>query len=275
MRKFSYLDPGATKLLNFPKLFFVIFIFCLFIASFSLAEPYYRVSGLINIPDGYVLPQGIFNAGVHTTIQDQKRDEFGFKIYFGMLNLAEFGLMEIQREDENYILGNAKILFIRESDLSPGVSIGVDNVGEKVQDESESYQRSFYGVISKKFNLPFIHFVSGHLGVGNHRYSTKTSPGKYLHGVFLGLDKKIQISFLNSHLHFMGELDGVSLNFGLQYLMDTGLSIALAAGNLTSDVDNMKFHFSVNFTNENIMKRVDQSIELAKRAVKIANESRE
>ncbi|MBM3212035.1 hypothetical protein FJZ33_07440, partial [Candidatus Poribacteria bacterium] len=85
-------------------------MFYLFITSFSLADPYYRVSGLINIPDGYVLPQGIFKVGIHTTVRDQKRDEFGFKIYFGMLNFTELGLMKVQREGESYILGHAKIL---------------------------------------------------------------------------------------------------------------------------------------------------------------------
>ena len=242
------------------------------ISSISFASPYFRVSSLINIPTAYTLQDGVFNAGIHIAINEQKRDELGLKAYFGLFDFSEIGLMKVSKGNDDYIIGNLKLLIFRESDLNPAISIGVDNFGERVQDETEYYQRSIYGVMSKQFNLPLIHFISGHLGIGNHRYSDEKGIGKYLHGVFLGLDKKFQILALNSHLHVMCELDGRTVNAGLNYLMDSGLSIALAVGDLASEVNGVEYYFALNFTNENMMKKISQSTDLAKRAVKIAND---
>jgi len=227
----------------------------------------------MNIPTAYTLDEGIFDAGLHVAIQDQGRSELGFKAYFGLFNFAEMGLMKVSKGDNDYIIGNLKLLIFHESGSNPAISIGVDNFGEKVEDETGYYERSIYGVISKQFNLPLIHFLSGHLGIGNNRYSDETSIGKYLHGVFLGLDKKFQMPFLNSQLHAMFELDGRTANAGLQYLMDSGLSLALAAGDIASEVGGIEYHIGINFTNENMMKKISQSMELAKRAAKIAEDA--
>ncbi len=247
----------------------VLFLW-IFISSISSAAPYFRVSSLMNIPTAYTLPEGIFNTGIHIAIQDQERKELGLKAYLGLFNFTEIGLMKVSREDNDYIIGNLKLLIFRESGINPAISIGVDNFGEK---KAGYYQRSIYGVISKQFNLPFLHFINGHLGIGNNRYSDETSIGKYLHGVFFGLDKKFQLPYLNSQLHIMGELDGRTVNVGLQYLMDSGLSLALAAGDLASEAEGVEYYFALNFTNENMMKKINQSAELAKRAVKIANDA--
>lgn len=250
-----------------------VFFLWIFLPSISSAAPYFRVSSLINIPTAYTLPEGVFNAGIHIAIHDQERKEIGLKTYFGLFDFTEIGLMKISDEDNDYIIGNLKLLIFRESGINPAISIGVDNFGEKIEDEAGYYERSIYGVISKQFNLPLLHFISGHLGIGNNRYSDEASIGKYLHGVFFGLDKKFQLPYLNSQLHVMGELDGRTVNVGLQYLMDSGLSLALASGDLASEVDGVEYYLALNFSNENIMKKINQSAELAKRAVKIANDA--
>lgn len=270
MQSFFYLDLGATDLLKVKSTFFILL---LFISSISYAAPYFRVSSLMNIPTAYTLNEGVFDAGLHVAIRDQERDELGFKAYFGLFNFAEMGLMKVGQGDNDYIIGNLKLLIFRESGSYPAISIGVDNFGERVEDETGYYERSIYGVMSKQFNLPLIHFISGHLGIGNRRYSDETGVGKYLHGVFLGLDKKFQLSFLNGQLHAMFELDGRTANAGLQYLMDSGLSLVLAAGDMASEIKGIEYYIGINFTNEDMMKKISQSMDLSKRAVKIAGEA--
>jgi hypothetical protein len=246
----------------------------LLFADVSAAAPYFRDTGLMNIPTAYVTRQGLFSLGIHTAILDQKRDELAIRIDFGVFNFAELGLMGLKKKDDSHVMGNVKLLLSRESGSTPGLSIGVDNFGEEIQNGSEDYRRSVYGVVSKQFNLPIVHLISGHLGIGNHRYVAETSIGKYLHGVFMGLSKVLHLSFLDSQLYLMCEVDGKDVNAGLRYMMDSGLSISVATGQLSSDLKDIKYYLGIGFTNAPIMRKIDQSSELAKRAVRIANEAR-
>ena len=52
------------------------------------------------------------------------------------------------------------------------------------------------------------------------------------------------------------------------------VSVNLAVGELDSDPDDVRYYLGVGFTNSSIMSKISESSELAKRAVKIANESR-
>jgi hypothetical protein len=168
---------------------------------------------------------------------------------------------------------NAKVLLARESGVLPEFAVGMDNLGEKLQD----YDLSFYAVISKQFNLPFIHIISGHLGVGNKRYiysGEDSSVGKYLHGAFLGLSKELVLTSRNIRLSLMGEIKGNDVNAGLKYTMTSGLIVNFAAEGLSSNAKNLTYHLGIGFTNAPIMKDIAQSIELAKQAVRIANETR-
>lgn len=257
------------------KLIKSIFILLVMLLSvdISVAAPYFRDTGLINIPTAYVSKQGIFDVGVHTAIQNRRRDEVAMRIDFGVFNFAELGLIGLNRDDNDYVVGNIKLLAARESGATPSLSIGIDNIGEDVLDSSGDYERSFYGVMSKRFNLPIVHIITGHLGIGSDRYVSDTSTGKYLRGVFVGLEKQFHLSSLNSDLRLMGEVDGKKFNVGLQYIMESGLSVNLAVGELDSDPEDVKYYLGVSFTNSSIMDKIDQSAELAKRAVKIANEA--
>jgi len=237
------------------------------------AAPYFRDQSLMNIPTAYVPDHGVFDAGIHTAILHRKREELAMRLDFGILNFAELGMMMLDRGDSDYVLGNFKILVARESGSIPSLSVGVDNIGEDVEDGSEDYERSFYGVLSKEFNLPFVHRINGHLGIGSHRYVSDTSIGQYLHGVFIGLSKDFHPSMLKGSLRLMGEIDGRDLNVGLRYMMDSGLSVNLAVGELDADPEDARYYLGVSFTNAAIMNRIDQSSELAKRAVRIANEA--
>ncbi len=246
----------------------------LFFADISAAAPYFRITSLMNIPTAYLSQQGIFDVGVHTTILNRERDEVAVRVDFSVFDFAELGLTGLKRDGSDYVIGNVKLLAARESGLIPALSIGVDNIGEDVPNSAGDYERSFYGVMSKQFNLPIVHLISGHLGIGSDRYISDDSVGKYLHGVFIGIDKEFHLSSLNSDLRLMCEVDGKDLNIGLRYVMDSGLSVNLAVGELDSDPDDVKYYLGVSFTNSAIMSRIDQSSELAKRAVRIANEAR-
>jgi hypothetical protein len=246
----------------------------LFAAGISAAAPYFRGTGLMNTPSAYVMQQGIFDAGVHITVSDQKREELAVRIDFGMFNFIELGLMGLKADDDDYVLGNLKILLFHESGSTPSLSIGLDNFGEKAENFSESYQRSLYGVISKQFNLPILHIISGHLGIGNRRYVSETSAGKYLHGVFLGLTKELYLSFLDSRLRLMCELDGSDLNMGIQYAMSSGLSVNFAVGQLDSAPEGIKYYLGVSFTNEPSLNDIDQISKQVMKAVTLINQAR-
>jgi hypothetical protein len=90
----------------------------------------------------------------------------------------------------------------------------------------------------------------------------------------VGLSKDLYLSFLDSQLYLMCEVDGRDLNVGLRYTMDSGLSISVATGQLDSDPRDFKYYLGISFTNASMMRKIDQSSELAKRAVKMANEAR-
>ena len=255
-------------------IYMLILIISLLFASISAAAPYFRGTGLMNIPTAYVKSEGIFDLGMHLSAVDQRRDELAIRMDFGIFNFVELGLMELKTEDSDYILGNLKILLFRESGSAPALSIGVDNFGEKVKNESESYERSAYGVMSKRFNLPVVHIIGGHLGIGNRRYIAKTSIGKYLHGVFMGLSKDFYLSFLNSRLRLMCELDGRDLNVGLHYAMSSGLSVSFAVGELVSSSEDIKYYLGLSFTNEPVIDDINQLSKQIIKAVTLINQSR-
>lgn len=259
------------------KLTIYIFILAMILSfsSISAAAPYFRGTGLMNIPTAYVAQEGIFDAGVYTAILDQKRDELAVRIDFGVFNFIELGMMGLRTGQNDYVLGNLKILLFRESGSTPSLSIGVDNFGEKAGNGSESYERSIYGVMSKKFNLPIVHIIGGHLGIGNHRYiAEETSTGKYLHGVFIGLTRDFYLSFLDSRLRLMCEADGRDLNVGLQYAMSSGLSINFAVGQLSSAAEDIKYYIGVSFTNEPVIDDIDQISKQVRKAVTLINQAR-
>ncbi len=255
-------------------IYILVFAMILPFASISAAAPYFRGTGLMNIPTAYVAQEGIFDAGVHTAILDQKRDELAVRIDFGVFNFIELGMMGLRTGQNDYVLGNLKILLFRESGSTPSLSIGVDNFGETAGNSSESYERSIYGVMSKKFNLPIVHIIGGHLGIGNHRYVAETSTGKYLHGVFMGLTRDFYLSFLDSRLRLMCEADGRDLNFGLQYAMASGLSINFAVGQLSFASEDIKYHLGVSFTNEPVIDDIDQLSKQVRKAVTLINQAR-
>ncbi len=215
------------------------------------------------------MKNGIFNVGIHTAIYDQKREEVGIRADFGIFNFAESGIFVLKRDDKDFLMGNLKLMLSHESGSIPALSVGLDNFGEEVTDNVKDNRLSFYIVISKQFNLPLVHIIDGHIGIGNQRYFVNESFGTYLHGLFFGLRKDFILSSQNSKLRLMGELIGKDINAGIRYLMDTGISINLSASQLNSGI---RYYVGISFTNEPILKQISQVSELARNAVRIANE---
>jgi hypothetical protein len=254
--------------------FIIINVFIsLLVTVGSVSASYFQDTGLLDIPTAYVMDNGIFNAGVKTSIRHETREEIIVRIDFGLLNFAELGVAGIKLDAKDYLMCNAKVLLARESGVLPEFAIGMDNLGEKIP-YSQFNDLSFYAVISKQFNLPFIHIISGHLGVGNKRYIYDESIGKYLHGAFLGLSKELVLTSRNIRLSLMGEVKGNNVNAGLKYTMNSGLIVNFAAEGLNSKAKNIIYHVGIGFTNAQMIKDIAQSIELAKQAVRIANEAR-
>jgi len=252
----------------------------LIFGTISVASPCFRYTGLIDIPTAYAMKNGVFNAGSQISVWDKKRNETAISVEIGLFDYAELKITGmivhniLNTQDKGYVTGSLKIRLSQESGSVPGLSFGIDNFGEKIRDNSKIHDTSFYGVISKQFNLPFAHIFSGHLGIGNKSYVVDESIGKYLHGIFFGLSKNIALSSLDDQLNLACEIKGKSLNAGLRYTMNSGLMICLGVGQLNSDSANYRYYTNVSFTNELIMKRIQQASELAQKAVRIANESR-
>jgi hypothetical protein len=244
------------------------------ISQVANATTYFHSTGLMDIPTAYIMDNGIFDVGTHIAISDQKRQDMSLIMDFGLLNFAEIGIVGLKRNEKDYIMGNVKVLLAKESGAIPSFSVGVDNIGEDVDGNPKEYDMSLYAVLSKQFNLPFLHLISGHLGIGNKRYIDEDSIGKYLHGGFLGLSKELILDSRDIRLSLMGELKGKRADVGLKCLMKSGLAINLAIGQLSSDKDILSYHIGIAFTNAPMMKEIAQSIELAKQAVRIANEAR-
>lgn len=266
---------------NMPKFrfgnhFFGIML-CLFLVSIcksNLASPYFGGTGLVDVPTAYIMNHGLFDAGVHVAIRDKERKNLSLKMEFGFLNFAEVGIIGLTRDNKDYIKGNAKLILAREEGILPAFAVGIDNFGESVDKSPREYNMSFYAVISKQFNLPFLHLISGHLGIGNKSYVYDESIGKYLHGGFIALNKDWIIDSRDMRISLMTEIKGKWANIGLRCQMNSGLVINLAVGQFDFDREDISYNIGLSFTNEPIMKNIAQSMELAKQAVRIANEAR-
>ncbi len=105
---------------------------------------------------------------------------------------------------------NAKFSLLQESILTPGVAVGVEDIGAQ-------RERSLYAVASKA--LPFGFRI--HAGVGNGRFD----------GVFASLEKTINpVSVVSGNNTFpattlIAEFDGRNMNYGARISIVPGLKV--------------------------------------------------
>lgn len=253
------------------------FLFTAFLTlSVPVASEIFTDSGLMDIPTGEVLKHGIFGVGVYAPFQNTtyfKRDPVAFRVNFGMFDRIELSASHILPQDNDAsrsFLGHVKAQLLNETGKIPNVAIGIDNLGDDVIQEWNTYHaNSAYLVISKTFNLPRIHLISGHIGVGNHRFAFDERPI----GLFAGVSTEVHPAFARGDIALSLEFDGKGANAGLRYTADSGLQIALGVETLNKPED-MRYLVSVSWTNAQMLEQIDAAKRLARQAAKLASQAK-
>ena len=266
----------------------LILLLCFFLSlSYSWAAPYFRESGLVDIPTGNVVEHGIFGVGAYFAFQNDGellRDETAIRLDFGLSGRVEIGVTSVGHSKERFLLGNLKVLLLREAEVMPNIAVGVENIGGRAEIENQlndltRYERnSAFLAASKTFNLPSIHLISGHIGIGNHRFVGDTGIGKVLNGVFLGVSKEFHPPFARGDMTFCVEVAGSGVNVGLRHTTESGLQIDLGAETLnptSTDEREIRYLMEVSWTNRAMMKRMEDVKNLAKRAGELASEAKQ
>lgn len=256
------------------------------------AAPYFRDTGLVDIPTGKVIEHGLFNVGTYFAFRSEDelpRDEAALQLDFGLFDRVEIGLTSVRYNQRVFLLGHLKILLFREAGTVPNVAVGIENIGDPVENigdkfenglnDLERYERkSVFLAISKTFNLPRIHQIHGHIGIGNKRYVEEIGIGEVLNGVFFGISKDFQPAFSRGDLRLSIEVDGRGINTGVRYTArDSGMQVYAGAEALNApatDEKEIRYVAGVAWTNRALMKRIQEAKRLAKQAGLIANQAK-
>ena len=261
--------------------------FCLFVVfslcSPPLATPYFRDSGLMDIPTGEVIEHGSFDIGANINFRNEAvltREEAAIRLDIGLFDRVEVGLTSVRLNQEGFLMANFKARLFRETGKMPNVSAGVQNVGDEVKQElidPRRYKRkSAYLAISKTFNLPRLHRISGHIGIGNNRFNDDLGIGKLFNRVFLGISKDFQPSFAKGELRLSLEADGRGVNAGIRHTANSGLQVYLGAEALDAPITDgkeIRYITGVSWSNRAILRRVAETKRLAKQAAQLATEA--
>ena len=271
--------PIALQRLLLPL--FCIIMFC---SPRLWAAPYCRDSGLVDIPTGKVIEHGTFNLGTYFAFRSTSelpRDEVALQLDFGLFDRVEIGLTSVRHNQQSFLLGNLKVLLLREAGVVPNIAVGIENIGDSIEsglNDTERYERkSAFIAVSKQFTLPSIHHINGHIGIGNNRFVEEIGMSKVLNGVFFGISKDFYPAFTRGGLTLSVEVDGRGVNTGLRHIADSGLQIYLAAEALnTSATDGKEIRYlaGVSWTNRALMKQIEEAKRLAKQAGRLASQAK-
>ena len=247
-------------------------IFCMF--STNVSGEIFSDSGLVDIPTGDVLKHGVFGVGVYAPFQNTthfKRYPVAFRVNFGMFDKIELGASHILPQDNDAsrsFLGHVKAQLLNESEKLPNVAIGIDNLGDNVGQEWNTYHaNSAYFVISKTFNLPRIHLISGHIGVGNHRFADD----ERLVGLFTGVSTEISPAFVRGDIGFNLEFDGTGVNAGIRHTANSGLQVALGVETLNKP-EEIRYLLSISWSNAKMLEQIEGAKRLARQAAKLTSQ---
>ena len=264
-------------------------------ASITVSNPVsgeiFTESGFVDIPTGEVLKHGIFGAGTHVAFQHSSENMssttenislvnlLAIRLNFGLFDRVEVGLEHLWNEHgfepatERAV--NLKVQLLKEQEVGviPSVAIGIETLSTKFfsgdSETEENENPSAFLVVSKTFNLPRIHQFSGHIGVGNQRFAFRESPM----GLFVGLSKEFQPAFARGDITMNAEFDGVGVNAGMRYVTPSGLQVALGAETLNSP-DELRYLAAVSWTNERLIKQIDETRRLIKQATQLVIEAK-
>ena len=259
---------------------FMLFLLC----RPPSATPYFGDSGLMNIPTGAAIERGIIDVGTNFAFLNEHglpREEAAIRLNLGLYDRVEVGMSSVRLNQTSFLMANLKVLLLREAGKVPNVAIGVENIGDEINQDlihTTRYKRkSAFLAISKIFNLPRIHQISGHVGIGNNRFRDETGIGKVLKGVFLGISKDFQPSFAKGELTACLETDGRGVNVGVRHTADSGLQVYLGAEALAAqatDERQIRYVAGVSWSNRAIMKQIEEAKRLAKQAARLATEAK-
>lgn len=187
----------------------LLYALCAVVLSTATATAAPSVSGptgMINTPSADALREGQFSLGYHR-MNEEKIGTFGISL---MPNL-EVGVAHHDFDNggaDN--LFNAKWSVLPETVVTPGIAVGVEDIGNK-------HDRTAYAVASKALPLGF----RIHAGVGNGRYD----------GMFGAIEKTINpLSILTGDNAFpattlIAEYDGHNMNYGARMSIIPGLKL--------------------------------------------------
>ena len=266
------------------RLLIPLFCITLFCSSHLWAAPYCRDSGLVDIPTGKVIEHGIFNLGTYFAFRNEgelPRDEAALQLDFGLFDRIEIGLTSVRHDQQSFLLGNLKVLLLREAGIVPNIAVGLENIGDSIEgglNDIERYERkSAFLAVSKQFSLPSIHHITGHIGIGNRRFVEDIGMSKILNGVFLGISKDFHPAFARGSLTFSVEVDGRGVNTGLRHTAASGLQVYVAAEALNApaiDGREIRYLAGVSWTNRALMKQIEDAKRLAKQAGRLASQAK-
>ena len=238
----------------------------------------------MDIPTGVIIEHGTFGVGASFAFRNEKdlpRDEAAVRLDFGLLDRVEIGLTSVRHNQSSFLTGNLKLRLLREAGTMPSVAVGVenigDNIGQELKDLTRYERKSAFLAISKTFNLPRVHHISGHAGIGNHRFTEEIGMSKVLNGVFLGISKDFQPSFARGDLTFSLEVDGRGVNTGVRHTANSGLQVYFGVEGLNApatDGKEIRYIAGVSWSNRAVMRRIQEAKRLAKQAGILANQAK-
>ncbi len=242
-------------------------------------------SGLMNIPTGDVLRHGTFGVGTHIAFQNSSRllrDETALRLNFGMFDRGEIGLsylwyqsfvpdVQLDNGDATLQLAALKVQLVKEKEpgMIPGVAIGVENLKlakagpSTLLENPVSRERAAFLVVSKTFNLPRIHLISGHIGLGTARFA----PGDFPVGLFAGMSTEFHPVFAKGDITLSVEFDGISVNAAMRHIAASGLQTTFGVESL-SNPEELRYFGSVSWTNERIIEQIAETKRLVMQGAK-------
>lgn len=160
-------------------------------------------TGMIDTPTADVLREGQFSLGYYN-LHEGKTESIGF-------NAAKNLEVSVARTEFDFAdkttYVNAKYAVKSEGVLTPGIAIGVEDIGDKDD-------RTAYAVVSKGLPLG----IRAHVGIGNGRYD----------GMFYALEKNITpiaIKGVFPDTTLIIENDGHNMNYGMRMSVVPGLKV--------------------------------------------------
>ena len=222
----------------------------------------------VKIPVADIIEHGIFEAGTSFLFgrdNDFSHQETILDFDFGLFNWIEIGINHQRNPrigDGSALLGHLKLQLLKEQGLLPHLSIGVKDLNNIKK------HRSMFLSFSKTLNLPKIHIVGVHFGIGNDRYGTENRTG-----FFGGLEKEFSPKIAKGDFSLVLQFDRRGVSGSLLHTADTGLQTTVGA-ELLNNGDQVRFLAKIAFTNKSLVKRIEETQRLAKQAARLVSQEK-